>query len=301
MTPQELDAQLAVLLQSLPADLRAALEAPSNPVPADESELPMEVRAAQKAMLAAGETPGESLLKIVNALLHQFIQRANPVLQGAFRTAPVNLFGDAGNRLDPLQFHDHVTARASGEVCLPQSCTDMGFLGRWCFPPVALCAGGGASAGLTRLHGLSSVRIASVWVTNVPKPNGASLTVNGLLELRTDSVSASGFAEAHGGPFGINLPVAASGSGTVHSVRMRGDVSVTIDLQALKITRIRLHNFALRYSAVEIHVSGLGVFNYLLGPLVDGVKAILEPVFSVEGALSRALRGVVQSQLDALV
>jgi len=54
---------------------------------------------ADKALALYLESPP---LQLVNTLLHALMDRANTALPTAFRTVPVNLFGKASNRLDPL-------------------------------------------------------------------------------------------------------------------------------------------------------------------------------------------------------
>jgi hypothetical protein len=249
---------------------------------------------ADRALARYAESPQ---LQIVNALLHALMDRANTALPKAFRTVPVNLFGKANNRLDPLDFNGQATARESGEVCLPRGCVKI--IVEICSPKI--CAGGGASAGLTRLDGLSSVHFTSLDVRSTMGPSDGILKVSAQLGISFGSLGAAGFAEAHGGVAGINIPASASASANIANVTATSKVLFTVDLRQPKLTSIQLNDFTLRRGAVSIHISGLGAFNFLVSPLLNQLESFVKLFFNVDGAISNAVRGALQSQLNALL
>ncbi len=300
MTNAELKAKLAHLHASLPAHVRDTVDlakikrrhraAARRGKPATS----LKSTTADKALTRYADSPQ---LQIVNALLHALMDRANTALPNAFRTVPVSLFGKAGNRLDPLDFHGKATAEASGEVCLPRACVKI--VVNICLP--AICAGGGASAGLSELRGLSSVRFTNLDVRGTMGPSDGILKVSANLGISFGTLGASGFAEAHGGFAGINIPIGASASANIANVTATSKVLFTVDLRSPKLTSIQLNDFTLRRGAVSIHISGLGAFNYLVSPLLNQLESLVKLFFNVDGAIANAVRDVLQSQLNALL
>lgn len=300
MTHPELKAKLAKLHASLPAQVRDTV---------DLAKIIRRHRAAARRGKSATRSKSTSVdqalaryaesphLQIVNALLHALMDRANTALPQAFRSVPVSLFGKPNNRLDPLDFNGHATAEASGEVCLPQRCVKIVI--DICSPRI--CAGGGASAGLSRLGGLSSVHFTRLDVRATNGPNDGILKVSANLAISFGSLGAAGFAEAHADLIGINLPLGASASADIANVTATSKVLFTVDLRQVKLTSIQLNDFTLQRGAVSIHISGLGAFNYLVSPLLNQLEAFVKLFFDVDGAISTSIQGVLQAQLSALL
>ena len=300
MTNAELKAKLANLHASLPAHVRDTVDlakikrrhraAARRGKPATSSKSTN----VDQALARYAESPH---LQIVNALLHALMDRANTALPRAFRSVPVSLFGKTNNRLDPLDFNGHATAKASGEVCLPRGCVKI--VVDICSPKI--CAGGGASAGLSHLDGLSSVRFTSLNVRATNGPMDGILKVSANLGISFGSLGAAGFAEAHANLIGINLPLGASASADIANVTATSKVLFTVDLRQVKLTSIQLNDFTLRRGVVSVHISGLGAFNYLVSPLLNQLESFVKLFFNVDGAISKAVRDVLQSQLNALL
>jgi hypothetical protein len=132
-------------------------------------------------------------------------------------------------------------------------------------------------------------------------PSDGILKVSAQLGISFGSLGASGFAEAHGGVAGINIPASASASANIANVTATSKVLFTVDLRQPKLTSIQLNDFTLRRGAVSIHISGLGAFNFLVSPLLNQLESFVKLFFNVDGAISNAVRGALQSQLNALL
>lgn len=305
MTNAELNAKLVELHATLPAHLRETLDLAKARrrarTGAGKGKRPGRAlaaarRAPRKDKLALyAESPWQ---QIVNTLLQLFLERANQALPTAFREVPINLFGVASNRLDPLQFNGQAEASTSGSVCIPGGCTD--FVIRWCNPPI--CGEGGASAGLQQLHGLSSVHLGKIEVRGFMGPTNGVVKVATRFEISFGSLNATAFARAYGGAIGIKIPVGIGASAGIANVSAKCKVVFTVNFKQPAITAIQLTELRLSHGAISINIHGVpGAFNFVVGPLTTQLKNFVQSFVDVDGKISKAVEGVLRSQLSNLL
>jgi len=145
-------------------------------------------------------------------------------------------------------------------------------------------------AGLRELGGLSSVRFTSLEVKSTMGPSDGILKVSAQLGISFGTLGASGFAEAHGGVAGINIPIGASRGGDRHE--RHGDEQGALHRRPapgeadLGPTE-RL--YPAPRSRLDPHL-GAGAFNYLVSPLVNQLESFVKLFFNVDGQPHEILR-----------
>jgi hypothetical protein len=269
--------------------------------PAITLRLPPDVHAAlMKSMGAANALDDDSPTVIAYNLISALQTQINAQIPTVFTTQPVNLFGLPNNLLDPLNFNGTVAVGTSGTVCLPQSCTSFPLVGEVCVPPDWLaCASASASAYLSSLTGLSTLRIAS-FNLGTPTVNGNSASVTGGMTITGQVLSANGGANASGGVAGFSIPISTSASGSLSNYNVELTITVSFNLAPPQLTAITINTLGINVVGVPIvNIGDLGPFNSLFSPLLFALSNAFGWNGVLSSALSNALQGVLQNMINS--
>ncbi|HUB90024.1 MAG TPA: hypothetical protein VMA74_09895 [Dyella sp.] len=191
------------------------------------------------------------LLNIVNGLLKDLLPIANPVIDGEIKD----------RHLDPWQ------NVASGTVS-PGS-IDLGICDATVY----------ANYSVGNFTGLSSMSIDSLVVTNLVEQKGVlvgNLTMAASLG-KSFSGSVSGGVGAKCGF--IHPSVSLGGTINVSSpgATALGTITVTENNGTLSITAITLANLSAHTGAITVSIHGLGIFDFLIDPIADGIVNLFKP------------------------
>lgn len=216
----------------------------------------------------------------IEDLLNQMIKNMLPQINGGIQQAIIN------GKLDPW-----------GQVA--NGSERIGSIDIW------ICdASVGANYNVGNMQGLSSISISSITLSDTqtdpqdPAKLVGTIHVNASMSQNLNA-RLSGNVEAKCGPVhpNVSLGGSATASGLVASAA--GFFSASVNDESVCLDSISMSNMDVNYRDITVDVDSLGVFSFLLNPLVNVIVGCFRG--QITSAIASALKPVINNQVNGIL
>lgn len=161
-----------------------------------------------------------------------------------------------------------------------------------------------ASYNISNMSGLSSFTIGSIVLSQTQTNPSNPAQLIGLVTVTASlgsnlSANVSGGIEAKCGF--IHPSIGLGGSATVSGVTglANGSFVATVSSSQVCLTSASISNMAINYGSINVNISGLGIFNSFLSPLVDAIVNLFKG--QITGAIGSAVTPLLNSQINGIL
>ena len=163
-----------------------------------------------------------------------------------------------------------------------------------------------ASYTIEDMVGLSSIAITGMTVdtfdgANLPTVTG---TISMAAKLNKDlSAKIKGKLTAACGILSESASISGKATATGVTGSGKGTFTATLDLAQSCFTEVKLDSLKLNYSHIKIEISGLGIFNEFLDPLIDVINSVFGSAIKSEvaSALKPVLNDLIKDELPLCI
>ena len=214
----------------------------------------------------------------IQAALNQIIQNMLPQVNSAIQGVI------SSNHLDPW---GHVAG----------STDNLGHI------DLGICtASASASYSITNMRGLSSFSIDSIVINS--SQAGANNTITG--DVSVSAHMGGNLSTGVGGKFTagcgfIHPSVGISGNATLSSITAHANgvyTASSINGQVC-LTALDVRSLIVNYGSVHVDIDGLGIFNSLLGPLVDAITSLFNG--QIKSAIGSAITPLIDEEIAKIL
>jgi len=162
----------------------------------------------------------------------------------------------------------------------------------------------GANYNIGNMQGLSSITINSIILSNTqtdpdnPDKLLGNISVDASMSQNLNA-RLGGNVEAKCGIFHPNVDI--SGSATVSGLRASaaGFFSASVNDESVCMDSISMSNMDINYGDLSIDVDSLGIFSFLVNPLVNFIAGTFKG--PITGAIANALKPVINGQVNGVL
>lgn len=157
---------------------------------------------------------------------------------------------------------------------------------------------------VNNMRGLSSITIDSFVLSSLGEHPDNSNELHGIVNLsaflaRDLSANAGGDIEAKCGFLHPSVGISGSANVSGAVARASGSFTASINSGSVCLNSVTISDLRVSYSGVNIDIDGLGIFNFVLRPLIDAISSLFRG--PITDAIGGALRPVLNDQINKVM